>query len=81
MKYAYFKSYIPGDDDEWVKISDEEFQTLDPYQNELCMGNLPGDTAIEKLVWEVIKDRPDLDLRKSEINAIPDDDIIEIAIC
>lgn len=93
MYYVWFHEFHPGDEDRWVVISQREYDILKPYEGDLRQGNIPeyeededGNLIVEgddlsSLIFQTIMSYPDADLRRSEINNIPSENIIEIALC
>lgn len=95
MYYVWFHAYQPGDEDCWVVISREEYDRLKPYEHDMRNGNFPYEDESEEedeegtvegsslghLIFQTIMSRGDADLRRSEIDRIPSENIIEVALC
>lgn len=77
--YLHFVDYHEDGGDKVVALSDEEFALLLPHVEDLCEGNVVPE--VDKLIWEEYYNRPDCDLRPSELRQAEDAElVIEFAI-
>jgi len=70
-----YRSYLPDENDRIVEITEDEYETLPPFNDQLSMGNDPG--GLEDMIWNDIYQRSIEILKKD----IPLEYDIEVAIC
>lgn len=76
QRILVFESYFPDEDNRAASISEEEYETLLPYEDDLSMGNGGWPEEIDVLVWKTISDRA-VEVRKEDYE---DADIV-VAVC
>ena len=77
--FVAHNDYHEGNEMTWYELSEAEFKLLEPYRFDLSLGNGVGDAEAEALT-EALHDRQPLNLTPEQIDAIPNDRWIEIAI-
>ncbi len=75
QRILVFESHFPDEDNRAASITEEEYNTLLPYDDELSMGNIIPE-EIDQLVWKTISDRA-VEVRKEDYE---DADIV-VAVC
>ena len=75
QRILVFESHFPDEDNRAASITEEEYNTLLPYDDELSMGNIIPE-EIDQLVWKTISDRA-IEVRKEDYE---DADIV-VAVC
>ena len=75
-KTIVYISYFPDEDDRIAEITNDEFELLKPYMDELAMGRTISDEKINNLVYK-IQERS-IEIRRIDV---PDKYDIEVAIC
>jgi DNA-directed RNA polymerase subunit RPC12/RpoP len=80
VKYAQYKSHIPGEKDTWLRVTEEEFVLLKSHEDELSAGN---ESDVMELVDKISSESStrDADLKPSMIRNIGRDRVVEIAVC